>query len=267
MTRPLLLITGLIAGGILLLANAGGPGLMQNRDYTGSPLSSGTCKSCHTANNFAPTIAVRILDNGLPVTVYQPGKVYDARVIINASPNASFFGFQTTALAGPDTLTAGTFQQFQPGVALRTVKGRKYVEHSFPSLKDTFQFQWVAPAVGTGNVVFYVSGIAANGNNSDSGDSGATSTLSLTEDVGNSLTPSIPSNIFELSVTADALLVTHPGKTGKVYIANTAGQPVSQPLDMQDEARIPLKSLTPGVYIVIFEGDGKVAARKWYYGG
>ena len=129
----------------MMLGNAGGVALVQKLDRTASPLSPGPCQECHSNGNFNPTVNIKLIEGGNPVTTYIPGNVYILQVVINANQNAQQFGFQAVALHGSGNLQAGTFQNPPVGIAVRTVNNRSYPEHKFPSLLDTFRLEWLAP--------------------------------------------------------------------------------------------------------------------------
>ncbi len=157
----------------LLLNNSSGAAAVQNADRTGSPLSFATCVACHIGNNFSPTITLEILDGDNPVTSYEPGKTYQVRVQINASDNPPAYGFQAVALSGAENKQAGNFTNPPEGFAVVNVNNRQYPEHDQRSSSNSFTIDWEAPGAGTGEVRFYASGIAANGNFSNSGDGSA----------------------------------------------------------------------------------------------
>lgn len=176
----------------LFMGSATGAGANQSIDLTGSPLGGGIfCSFCHTGGSFAPTLAVQVLDNGTPVTAYEPGKTYTLRTAITAS--AARYGFMAVALTGPTNQGAGAFGTPPAGMRKTTISNRVYVEHNTPSISNTFEVEWTAPAAGTGDVRFYSAGNATNNNNGITGDNAvrlatpltltemATSNLSTTE--------------------------------------------------------------------------------------
>lgn len=218
----------LLSGTLIFSGSSGGVALVQKLDRTGSPLSNNFyCSACHLAGQFNPQVHLEVLSGGVPVTTYVPGQTYTVRVVVDASPNASVFGFQTVALSGPDHVQAGIFQNPPTGVAIRTVNNRSYAEHQFPSLKDTFQLSWVAPPANTGQVRLYAAGIAANGNGSDSGDGASRDSLYLQEDGASDVL--IPS-AAPLSVMYDGnnLLVQVPVPQGALELWTLGGQSVQQ---------------------------------------
>lgn len=172
-------------GAFLLLGNSSGPGFVQNADRTGSPLAGGIfCSTCHSGGNFAPSIAVQVMDDTVAVNSYEPGKTYTLRVAITAGNGTpARYGFQAVALTGATNLNAGDFGTPPAGMRISTVNNRKYAEHNTPSVSNTFEVEWTAPAAGSGDVRFYSAGLANNNNSNTTGDNAVrlTSPLTLTE--------------------------------------------------------------------------------------
>lgn len=172
----------LALGAYLFMGSANGAGATQSIDLTGSPLGGGIfCSFCHTGGSFSPSLAVQVLDNGTPVTAYEPGKTYSLRVAITAGAGSpSRYGFMAVALTGATNQGAGAFGTPPAGMRKTTISNRVYVEHNTPSMANTFEVEWTAPAAGTGDVRFYSSGNAANNNNESTGDNAVRLTMPLT---------------------------------------------------------------------------------------
>ncbi len=144
----------------LLLGNSSGPG----GDNTGGPFSSSAnaCGQCHSGNsNPGPGITI----SGLP-TDYYPGASYTVTLSIN---NATLNnGFQVVALDGTNA-NAGSFTAGF-GSSAYTFGGRNYLQHNSLSTTGSWTFTWTAPTSNLGDVTFYASGNASNGNGNTSGD-------------------------------------------------------------------------------------------------
>ncbi len=162
-----------ILGAFIWMSSTGGVANVQGADLTGSPLGSGFCSGCHSSGNFSPSISAELLDAGVAVSQYQPGKSYTLRVRVNASGTPARYGFQAVALSGTNNVKAGTFGTAPTGFRKTVLQEREYVEHSSPRSGNTLEIQWTAPASSGESVRFYVSGIAANNNGSSSGDGSA----------------------------------------------------------------------------------------------
>ena len=173
----------LIGAALLWMNNSTGPASAQGLDRTGSPLSPGPCQTCHSAGAFSPTLTLEILDGGAAVTTYEPGKTYRLRVRANATGAPAGYGFQAVALAGNDDAQAGQFTNPGAGIKVTPLNGRQYAEHSMRRTSNTFEVDWTAPEAGTGDVRFYSSVVAANGNNSSGGDGSSflTSPVAISE--------------------------------------------------------------------------------------
>lgn len=162
-----------IFGAFLWMSSTGGVANVQGADLTGSPLGDGFCSGCHSGGNFSPSISAELLDAGVAVSQYQPGKSYTLRIRVNASGSPARYGFQAVALSGADNVKAGSFGTAPTGFRKTNLQDREYVEHSSPRSANTLEIQWTAPASSGESVRFYVSGIAANNNGSSSGDGSA----------------------------------------------------------------------------------------------
>ena len=148
----------------LLMNNAAGPGEVQGKDRTGSPLSEGACNVCHNDGAFNPAVSVELLKDNQPVDKYQPGETYNLKVTISPGQgDPPAFGFQAVALSGSNNDNAGSWGTPPTGIQTVTVDNRDYVEHSTPSSSNnSFEVEWTAPQAGTGEVRIYAAGNAVN---------------------------------------------------------------------------------------------------------
>ncbi|RQO30180.1 hypothetical protein DBR32_11395 [Taibaiella sp. KBW10] len=185
---------GVFSAIVLSSYQTGTHGTLGNR--TGSDGNTTGCVSCHGNQNSATTATVILLDGTTPVTAYVPGRTYT--LVLggsNTGTGHSKYGFQltcaTTAGAAAGTLSANGVA----GVSARA--NNTLLEHNMPlsgivnagNYIYGAQFQWTAPAAGTGSVKFFtvINGVNANGS-SDAGDQwnfGTSSTI--TEQTGTSV--------------------------------------------------------------------------------
>lgn len=259
---PLLLLGSLTAG-TLFLGNSGGAAQVQKADRTGSPAGFGTCQNCHDNNAFGPSLDLKLLAQGQPVTSYVPGESYTLRVIVKANQNASTFGFQAVALLPGSNAQAGSFKDAPSGVAVRTLNNRQYPEHSFPSLKDTFQLTWVAPAAGTGNVRIYSSGIAANGNGNDGGDGAAAANILLTEQAPSSTDGTAAAPAPEFRLQDGQLSLADMQGPGVLSLYDLQGRLLaSARIDAGSAVRMPLPAFRQGIAVASFETASQRFASK-----
>ncbi len=161
----------LIAAGSL--SSSSGAGAVQGVDRTGSPVGSGSCASCHNSGSFDPSISLAVLDDGMAVSEYQPGKTYQLEVKVTAaSGSPSAYGFQAVALSGVDNNGTGSFGTPPQGIQLTSINGREYAEQSQRASEGTFVVDWTAPDSDVGEIRFYAGGNAADGGGGTGGDNG-----------------------------------------------------------------------------------------------
>ena len=95
------------------------------------------------------------------VTSYLADQDYLVRMVVESS-NASRYGAQGTAVFA-DGSNAGAFSMPASNVQLEDVNGRHIVEQNALSNSNVFEVTWTAPASGSGDAIFYMSGLACNG--------------------------------------------------------------------------------------------------------
>ena len=141
------------------------------------PPSSLNCTSCHTGTANTGDSNFTII--GLP-SFYTPNRTYELSLLLDK--NASGYGFQAIAKSGNDN--AGSLTAASSGM---TIDGG-YAEHNTPSTTGQWTFKWTAPASDVGMVTFYASGLVANSNGTNQGDS----VYTLTVDMNSSSSQNIP---------------------------------------------------------------------------
>lgn len=218
-------------------ANSGGA-LFQ---YSGAP-GEGNCSACHGPATMGPGSLQIRLDGAVN---WIPGQPVRVRVTVS-DPNATRWGFQLTARAAsnPDR-TAGSFRLLDSSVQRRTLSDKEWVTHTLTGTRpgttgsSTWEVEWTPPAdAGFGDVVFYASGLAANGNGqNDAGD--RTYTATLTASTGTpvtGVTKVLPQLAFGSSsdqgnwATAVYLHNTTPAPVqATVRFFSTEGAPLSVP--------------------------------------
>ncbi len=176
----------LLAGALMLIAGSAlafssGP----PDGYTNAP-DENNCTACHsgTLNSGAGMLAL----DGLP-EVYSPGETYDLTVTLS-DPAAMRWGFELTVLDGTFTGTAGMITATDAGTQTSVDGDRTYLKHRSSGtapgtlVSKSWPFQWTAPDEGTGEIVLFVAGNAANNNGSTSGDEIYASFFGSMEDSG-----------------------------------------------------------------------------------
>lgn len=138
---------------------------------TGSPADGATCSSsgCHFGT---PSPLANVITSNIPTTGYVPGQSYTITVTVPGSGNK---GFQVSPQK-TDGTQLGTLQA-GPG----TQVNGKYITHTAQKTGTAvWNFNWTAPAAGTGNVTFY--GAFAQGRSTT-----RTSSLTVSEAVSTSV--------------------------------------------------------------------------------
>ena len=151
-------------------ARSGKPPTAANgKSYSGAPGES-TCLSCHGNSSNGSLIISDLPD------AYQEDLAYTIKVKLSQSGRKRW-GFVMTAL-DTDGNQAGTFETADVNTQTFSSGGRQYIGHTPTGTavgkqdSQTWTLRWIAPASGLGNVTFYASGNAANGNGATGGDNG-----------------------------------------------------------------------------------------------
>ena len=144
---------------------SGGFAAVNGDDGTGGPYTTEECDGCHGGGSYNPTIEINLIDSGMNITPsYIPGDTYTLQMIIAATAGSpAGYGAQGVAL-NSSNLQAGTFNSaITPNSQITTLSGRQYIEQDGRNVAGIFEFEWVAPTMGTGDVTIYASGLAVNG--------------------------------------------------------------------------------------------------------
>jgi hypothetical protein len=159
---------------------------MTGAPAVGAAPAEANCTYCHQdfdnpcapepCNFNAPGGGIEIL--GLPAT-YEPGQVIPLRVHLWSDSTLDdvepLWGFEMTAVRTQDGAGAGRWEPGDPDT-FAVVPGfgafatRSYIEQTFFGARlglhggVEWTFNWRAPAEEAGDIVFYVAGVAGNGN-------------------------------------------------------------------------------------------------------
>lgn len=163
---------------------SGGVGAILGQDRTGSPVSLGTCGSCHSGGSGTTTVAISMKNSlGAAVTQYTPGNSYTLDLNVSGT-SGNRRAVQGVVLTSSNS-QAGTLSGATGFSSLSTVSGRQYLEHTAPATSTTnrtFSATWTAPSAGTGTVTVYAAGLAANNDGGTSGDvASASFSLAISE--------------------------------------------------------------------------------------
>lgn len=236
---------------------------------SGSPTDGQTCakSGCHTGGP-GITDHVATITSNVPTAGYTPGTTYTITGTATKS-GISRFGFeispqsQTGALMG--TLIAGTDNHL--------VGGSKYVTHSqngtSASGTRSWNFQWTAPAAGSGPVTFYGSFLFANNNGNESGDAVKTATLTINENVSSGINEATLDHlVLAPNPATSELKIYHPGLSSKIEISITdlSGRTVqNQKVDaLNGSAVVELgQNMNNGVYFLTITSNGNTATKRF----
>ncbi len=139
--------------------------------YAGEPPNFQTCYACH--NSYAANSGggfIRL--DGLP-SRYQPGQSYDLTLVLyDQNQYTARWGFELTARhanmtnAGTLVITDALNTQLSQERENSPIFIKQTLTGNFSGTRGsvTWRFGWIAPPSGSGAVVFYYAGLAANGN-------------------------------------------------------------------------------------------------------
>jgi len=136
--------------------------------FAGAP-SDQNCTVCHSGStqSGAGVNLLALSQNGNNVTSYVPGEVYT--VSLTTSQSNSVRGFQAVAMNSLNQIS-GSIAVLSNECA-KVLSGRAtHNQSTSSSCGSEWKWEWTAPSTDEGQVTFYVSTLAANGNGSTSGD-------------------------------------------------------------------------------------------------
>jgi len=140
---------------------------------TGAP-GENNCAQCHGGSAVNSGVGSVSINTGM-TGGYALGQVYNMSVAVNQS-GLSLFGFSIVALdangASVGNFVAGTDNHVE-NLTISS-NNRQYLTHNTnggaSANSHTFNFSWTAPSSDAGDITFYVSANAANGDGGTSGD-------------------------------------------------------------------------------------------------
>ena len=151
---------------------------------TGSPTDGASCTGCH----YAGVGTGATITSDIPSSGYIPGDLYTITANINQS-GISKFGFEITSEeANFGSAKKGTFFVTN-STETQPVNNNTAITHTAGgtsgSDSKSWSMNWEAPNTGTGDITFYGSFIAANGNGNNMGDTYHPATYTVNEGVVN----------------------------------------------------------------------------------
>lgn len=253
--------------------NAGG-----RAGYTGSP-GEITCAGCHGQYPLNSGIGMMQIETNLPNHQYAPGHTYQINVKIK-HVGKSLFGFGLESLDTSNS-SVGAFVVTDPvrTHVVNALNGRPNMTHKANGGASVdsalFSFDWTAPLSDVGDVTFYFSGNAADGNGSTSGDyiyAGSYS-VSYSENASNPVLQQ-PISKFTVYTNANRQITVNYGlnQSSNVSIAllTTHGQWMYHMSSVLKEAgnhilSIPEIPLQSGVYIMYLMADRQIISKKFLW--
>ena len=248
-----------------LISSSSGVAEVQNQDRTGAPGSAQACTLCHeTGSTLNASNSIYVFNtNGDEVEAYIPGETYDVSFIVSGD-NAAGYGFQATSILS-DGSNAGEFSNPGDAVQLEVVEDRHIVEHSTTSTTGIFTATWTAPELGSGDVGFFMAGIAANLQDGNFGDSHDETALSLSE--GNN------DGIEEYAIMAHPIVTSYgvtlnPKTDGTISIYDISGrQSFTREVYSNETINVESSQLSRGIQIINFtprnQRRSKFAPQTW----
>lgn len=263
-----------ITSGFDILDNDGKAG------RTGSP-GEGTCTGCHTGSLLNDgTGSVTITSPDLVGWEYNCGQTYTINVTVSRTGN-NLFGFDcealTTANQNGGTLVVTNSQTHILNATVSSVV-RKNMVHSLnggaSADSHTFTFNWTAPMTNVGDIKFYVTGNAANGNNLNSGDHIYSTNQNVTPAAGTGISSNDNENIdFSIfpNPVAEQMTISFTGNRDEAVLLQLFSMEGKQIAEMYrgetDGSTQTISFDTPadlpaGIYFVRFVNGATIASRK-----
>ncbi len=248
---------------------------VRKQDRSGSPFANSngpTCAACHHTGIFTPGLQIDLMDQGMSVNNYEPGKTYQLRYTLSSvTGNPSAYGIQSVILTNNGNSNAGQFGTPPTGTRIAPISDRSYFELSTPSSSPVFEIDWTAPDTGTGKVTVYVGGVVSNLDNDNDNDNGIANTLEIDELISSSTSVSLNAKVNIFPNPADKYLnISFSAVEQQTIIMNVidiAGKIVLQEgislYAGKTNFQRNIESLKEGVYFVQLIGkDNQILTRK-----
>jgi hypothetical protein len=259
--------------GIIVLESFGTIGLGKKDGtepgYTGSPGDSlKNCTACH--GGMAMDVEGWITSN-IPEEGYMPGATYTVTAT-NTEFGATRFGFEVSPQALNGDLM-GTMV-ITDTTTTKLVGNDKYITYKAAGVDGvdsrSWTFDWIAPAAGSGNVVFY-GAFNSNYNGDKGGDHTYLTTLKVKE-FGTTGVADLSNNITSFSVypnpSTDFINVTVDAKTTEsitIDLLDLTGKSVIPSLTYthgMGTKRISTEEVANGIYLIRLQAGGQTSVQK-----
>lgn len=244
------LLIGVVA--LVWVSASGGVAKIQQVDRTGAPGSEPNCTMCHSGGSFSSSSTVVIKDmSGQAVTSYMPENQYSVTVEINSSGNNGH-GFQLTGLLDDNSI-AGSCDAVTNGTQKTSLNSKWYFEHNGNVSGGSYEMTWTAPVSGSGDVTFYGSALATNGDGGTGGDEYTNiPNVTLTEATPNSVNElkAVQLNLFPNPVLDVLNITSTDGEIKRVVVYDLTGQQVKNLNWNQSSVIVRMNDLDAGIYLV-----------------
>ena len=233
------------------------------------------CTNCHVGvvNSGAGSIDI-LFNDGL--AEYIAGETHNITVTVNDPNIQTKFGFEMEARDGAGN-DVGEFVASAMNVAITEDSGRSYIHHLNADDNNTFDFEWIAPASGTGDVTFYAAGVAGNGNFQSSEDNTYAADLAVSETFPDGINDPNLANIhvnvypnpvidqinvnYVLDATQNIQIVVMD-MSGKVMERLFDGQQTAG--QQQNSFRISKENYQTGNYLLFIHGEDFFANQQFF---
>ena len=207
---------------------------------TGSPSDVSDCTGCHSNTSIGSGATIT---TNIPSTGYTPGTIYTITATINNSASA-LNGFEVTSEENTNNTKTGTFFITNATQTQLTNSGTAVTHKPGGNSNTTWDFDWEAPNIGTGDVTFYGAFIEAGYPAGNSGDVFNAYTLSINESAA-SCTVEINNGTVDIEICDGDTAVLEATTGFDSYIWTLAS--VGTPLGTSNFIEVDY----PGTYIVI----------------
>lgn len=246
----------LIILSVFLMSNRGGsPG-----GRSGSEVDNSTCGTNGGCHGSTPR-SQEMLSSNIPKSGYIPNQEYE--ITIQATKmGTDVWGFE---MMTEDESKMGV-EGFKSNADGNIKENGVRITHKFASSSNadgqTWTLVWTAPDAGSGNLKFYVSVLAANGNGVTSGDNVFIDTLSVSEnlkaDVNELVRPEIM--VYPNPVESDLHISGFTNSSASIEIWNNQGQLV---LEQNFANQVSLARLESGIYYLRLRDGNQVVSRTF----
>lgn len=246
-------------------SNAGGAPMGR----TGSPGDGSNCTSCHSGS----ASSGGTITSNVPLTGYIPGTTYNITATITVA-GINKFGFEVSP-QGTTSTQKGTLVVTNATETKLLGSTGKYITHKSTGTAGTgtktWNFDWVAPAAGSGNAILYGAFVAANGNGTNSGDQVFLTNLLIQEN--------ITAGIMDVAANADSWIVYPNPAADKINIESIDVTAEMKSVDIYDitgkrhksinyetftqTQSLDIADLPSGMYVLNIQTDKAIITKKF----